>query len=138
MKERLGKMASCLADDEHEALRQLIDTTPALIHTGRADGYLDYFNRGWLTYIGATLDDVCGWRWKDFIHPDDVDELVSKWRAALDSGEPLVAESRVRRADGEYRANHYIVEALWARRQVTKPVLSHTLRLKPEDTAILQ
>jgi formate hydrogenlyase transcriptional activator len=103
MKERLGTMASCLADDAHEELRELIDTTPALIHTGRADGYLDYFNRGWLTYIGATLDDVCGWRWKDFIHPDDVDELVSKWRAALDSGEPLVAESRVRRADGEYR-----------------------------------
>jgi PAS domain S-box-containing protein len=28
---------------------------------------------------------------------------VDKWRAALASGEPFVAESRVRRADGEYR-----------------------------------
>jgi PAS domain S-box-containing protein len=92
-----------LAGDAHEELRRLIDTTPALIHTGRVDGYLDYFNRGWLNYIGAKLDDVCGWGWRDFIHPDDVDELVSKWRAAIVSGEPLVAESRVRRADGEYR-----------------------------------
>ncbi len=25
-----------------------IDTTPALIHTSRPDGYLDYFNRRWL------------------------------------------------------------------------------------------
>src|SRR4029077_19815218 len=29
--------------------------------------------------------------------------FVDKWRAALASGEPFVAESRVRRADGEYR-----------------------------------
>src|SRR3954468_2604345 len=101
MKERLGKMASCLAGDEHEALRQLIDTTPALIHSGRADGYLDYFNRGWLTYIGASLDDVCGWNWRNFIHTDDLDELEREWRNAIASGEPFVAESRVRRADGE-------------------------------------
>src|SRR6202051_5055215 len=28
-----------------DALRLVIDTTPALIHTGRPDGYLDYFNQ---------------------------------------------------------------------------------------------
>ena len=103
MKESLGTKECGLADDAHEKLRRLIDTTPALIHSGRADGYLDYFNRSWLTYLGATLDDVCGWRWQNFIHPDDVDELESKWCAAIASGEPFVAESRVRRADGEYR-----------------------------------
>ena len=30
-------------------------------------------------------------------------QFVAKWRAALEAGEPFVAESRVRRADGEYR-----------------------------------
>src|SRR3979490_2800183 len=67
-----------LADDAHEELRKLIDTTPALIHTGKADGYLDYFNRGWLNYIGATLEEVCGWRWRDFIHPAPDYVLVFK------------------------------------------------------------
>jgi hypothetical protein len=28
-----------------DALRLILDTTPALIHTGRPDGYLDYFNQ---------------------------------------------------------------------------------------------
>jgi len=28
-----------------DALRLAVDTTPAFIHTGRPDGYLDYFNR---------------------------------------------------------------------------------------------
>jgi len=35
--------------------------------------------------------------------PEDVEGFVDKWRAALASGEPFVGESRVRRADGEYR-----------------------------------
>src|SRR5437868_3300645 len=89
-----------------EALRLVVDTTPALIHTGRPDGYLDYFNRGWLDLIGKSLDQVGGWRWTESIHPDDVDGIVQKWRAALASGEPLEVEARVRRADGTYRAFH--------------------------------
>src|SRR5437773_4520476 len=33
-----------------DALRRAVDTTPAFIHTARPDGYLDYFNRGWLDF----------------------------------------------------------------------------------------
>jgi PAS domain S-box-containing protein len=80
-----------------------VDTTPALLHTGRPDGYLDYFNRRWLEYLGLSLEDICGWRWTRAIHPDDVEELVAKWRSSLATGEPFEAESRVRRADGKYR-----------------------------------
>src|SRR5437660_5742605 len=89
-----------------DALRRAADTTPAFIHTARPDGYLDYFNRGWLDFLGKSLEDVCGWRWTESIHPDDVDGIVQKWRAALASGEPLEVEARVRRADGTYRAFH--------------------------------
>jgi len=32
-----------------------------------------------------------------------VEAFVEKWRAALEAGEPFVAEARVQRADGEYR-----------------------------------
>jgi len=87
-----------------DALRLAVDTTPAFIHTGRPDGYLDYFNLGWLDFLGKRLEDMCGWRWTDSIHPEDVAGIVQKWHAALGSGEPFEAEARVRRADGEYRA----------------------------------
>src|SRR5260370_21894815 len=86
------------------ALRRAVDTTPAFIHTARPDGYLDYFNRGWLDFFGKSLEGVCGWRWTESIHPDDVDGIVQKWRAALASGEPFEAEARVRCADGTYHA----------------------------------
>src|SRR5512140_3315219 len=87
-----------------DALRRAVDTTPAFIHTARPDGYLDYFNRGWLDFLGKSLEDVCGWRWTESVHPEDVAALVQKWHAALASGEPFEIEARVRRADGSYRA----------------------------------
>ena len=84
-------------------LRLLINSAPALIHTSLPDGYLDFFNETWLTYVGKSLQDLLGWKWIDYIHPDDVDGIVQKWRASLASGEPFLHETRVRRADGEYR-----------------------------------
>jgi PAS domain S-box-containing protein len=56
-----------------------------------------------LEFLGLPLEEVCGWRWTGAVHPDDVAALLQKWHAALGSGEPLEAEARVRRADGEYR-----------------------------------
>ena len=41
-------------------LQLLIDSAPALIHTGLPDGYLDFFNRAWLNYVGASLEDLSG------------------------------------------------------------------------------
>src|SRR5438067_37386 len=86
-----------------DALRRAVDTTPAFIHTARPDGYLDYFNRGWLDFLGKSLEDVCGWRWTESVHPEDVAEIVQKCDAAVGSGEPLEGEARVLRADGRDR-----------------------------------
>ena len=94
-----------LAEQQPDSLniQLLVDSIPALIHTGRPDGYLDYFNKPWLTYFGVTLDKVVGWNWTAVIHPEDVDGIVAKWRACLISGEIFEYESRVRSANGEYR-----------------------------------
>jgi PAS domain-containing protein len=76
----------------------VIDTTPALIHTGRPDGYLDYFNRSWREYTGKSLGELCGWRWTDSVHPEDVAGIIQKWQTSLESGELFEAEARVRLA----------------------------------------
>jgi hypothetical protein len=41
---------------------------PALIHTARPDGYLDFFNQGWLNFVGQPLEKLLGWEWTSFIH----------------------------------------------------------------------
>src|SRR5271167_1974860 len=89
--------------DQTSDLRLLVDSAPSLIHTGRPDGYLDFFNQTWLRYIGQPLEDLQGWKWTAFIHPEDLEGMVEKWRASLASGEPFLREARVLRADGEFR-----------------------------------
>jgi PAS domain S-box-containing protein len=96
-------MASTGQRPESLNIQLLVDSIPALIHTAMPDGYLDYFNKPWLEYLGATLEQVSGWNWTAFVHPEDVDGIVAKWLACLASGEVFEYETRVRRADGEYR-----------------------------------
>jgi PAS domain S-box-containing protein len=84
-------------------IQKLVDSIPALIHTARADGYVDYFNERWLEYLGVTLDELAGWNWTAVVHPEDVEGMVAKWRACLATGEVFEYETRVRSANGEYR-----------------------------------
>jgi PAS domain S-box-containing protein len=86
-----------------DRLRLVLDTTPALIHSARPDGYLDYFNQRWLEYVGLPLDNLVGWGWTTVIHPEDLEGVLEEWRGSLADGKPFVHESRMRRADGEYR-----------------------------------
>jgi PAS domain S-box-containing protein len=96
-------MASSGQGSERLNAQLLVDSIPALIHTARPDGYLDYFNKPWLEYLGVTLDKVVGWNWTAFVHPEDVDGILSKWRACLATAEVFEYETRVRSANGDYR-----------------------------------
>src|ERR1700689_3702779 len=88
---------------ETSDLQLLVDSAPSLIHTARPDGYLDFFNQTWLRYVGRSLEDLEGWKWTAYIHPEDVEGIVGRWRSSLASGEPFLHEARVLRADGEFR-----------------------------------
>jgi PAS domain S-box-containing protein len=66
-------MASRGQESDLLAVQVLVDSIPALIHTARPDGYIDYFNKRWLEYFGVTLNKVAGWNWTAFVHPEDVE-----------------------------------------------------------------
>jgi len=107
--------------DETSDLQLLVHSAPSLIHTGRPDGHLDFFNQTWLRYVGRALEDLQGWKWTAFIHPEDVEGIVERWRASLTSGEPFLHEARVLRADGEHRwMLHHKVAARDGRGQIVK------------------
>jgi len=86
-----------------ETIRLIIDSTPAFIHTALPDCYIGFFNETWLRYVGVPLENIQGWNWTSAIHPEDVEGILTKWRASLASGEPFLHETRVRTANGEYR-----------------------------------
>src|ERR1700732_4174596 len=89
-------MSSPGQESESLNIQLLVDSIPALIHTARPDGYLDYFNKPWLEYLGITLDKVTGWNWTAVVHPGDVEGVLAKWRGVLATGETLEYENRLR------------------------------------------
>ena len=90
-------------DDQSLFFRQIVDSSPELLHTARPDGYLDFFNQTWLDFTGVPLEKLLGWGWTCHIHPDDVEAFVQKMRESFAKGKPFQDTSRVRRADGVYR-----------------------------------
>src|SRR5882724_1490074 len=86
-----------------DQLRLVIDTIPALVWSVLPDGSVDFLNQRWLEYTGLSLEDGLGQGWQAAIHPEDRARFVDEWSAALAAGEPLEAETRLRRADGESR-----------------------------------
>ena len=81
----------------------ILDSIPQKLVTTKPDGSVDYFNPQWMEYTGLSFEQLRDWGWKQFIHPDDVDEHIRGWLHATQTGEIYEHESRFRRADGEYR-----------------------------------
>ncbi len=91
------------AREAEDRIRLIIDTVPALIWTARPDGSLDFISGSWLDYAGTTLEQLLELGWEAQCHPDDIERVLSKWRAALATGKPVELEARYRGADGKYR-----------------------------------
>jgi formate hydrogenlyase transcriptional activator len=86
-----------------DQLRRVINTIPALVNSALPDGSLDFVNERMVEYTGSSMGNLSGWNWSEIVHPDDLASQAAAWRKALERGQPMEAEVRMRRADGEYR-----------------------------------
>ena len=84
-------------------LRLVIDTIPGLVWCAGADGSINFCNQQWLDYTGLRPEEARGWGWKAAFHPEDLPELLTKWRELFAQGVPGETEARMRNANGEYR-----------------------------------
>ena len=99
---RLRDLYATLQSSE-DRLRLVIDTIPAHVWSARPDGSVDFINQRWLESTGLSIEIGLGWAWGSVVHPDDLARFVDEWHAALEVGEPMENEARLRRADGNYR-----------------------------------
>src|SRR5262245_26350279 len=65
-------------------------------------GAVEFLNRTATEYFSATLKER-GWVLPELVHPEDVQNVVSVWRAAFEERRPYDVMARLRRADGVYR-----------------------------------
>ncbi len=91
------------AESERERFHFLAESMPQKIYTATPTGNVDYYNRRWFEYTGLTFDEIKGWGWAQFVHPDDVQGHLETWRRSVSTGEPFTGEARFLAADGTYR-----------------------------------
>ena len=97
--------------NEHR-FRLLVETIPALVWRGTADGDLDYLNRRAVEYLGHTAESLSGGRWLEVIHPDHRETTVQRWMQSVNTGTSYEDTYQLRRADGEYRWTRSLGEPL--------------------------
>jgi PAS domain S-box-containing protein len=84
-------------------LSLVVDSLPGLVWTALPDGHVDFLNQRWCEYTGLSVAEARGEGWQNAIHPDDLPELLNRWRCILTSNALGEMEARLRRSDGKYR-----------------------------------
>jgi len=97
------KRAEAAARRSAKELRDVINSVPANVWSTLPDGSLDFINQRWQEFTGLPPESALGWNWEAVVHPDDRTGFVTAWRAALQTGQSMESEVRVRRGNGEYR-----------------------------------
>jgi PAS domain S-box-containing protein len=83
--------------------RVMSDTAPAFIWTSDQGGKLTYLNKRALSFTGAKTEEPNGDGWYNYIHLDDLQEVLQAKERALQGHERFVREYRIRRFDDVYR-----------------------------------
>lgn len=83
--------------------RTLLETITQMTWTNRPTGEINFYNQRWYDYTGLTFEESKDWAWMSVVHPDDLSVALATFQQVMHTGEPYVAETRYRRADGEYR-----------------------------------
>ncbi|MCP6167397.1 PAS domain-containing protein, partial [Klebsiella pneumoniae] len=82
----------------------------------RPDGFIDYYSQRWYDFLGGTQKELIGWRWEDYIHPDDLQATIDTWRECLQNEKNFSMENRWFSVnDGSYR--WFLVRAIPMRDQ---------------------
>jgi PAS domain S-box-containing protein len=86
-----------------DKFRTLADSLPQFVWTADANGNLNYFNRSMTSYSGHTGEEIERNGWLQLVHPEDREESLLLWNAAIKEGTDFMFEHRLKRFDGEYR-----------------------------------
>ena len=97
------KTAETALRESEERFRNIADSAPVLIWMWDAEGRNTFINKVGLDFTGLTKDDFRGRGWLHPVHRHDQKSLDESYRKGQELHQSVVAEFRLRRADGEYR-----------------------------------
>jgi PAS domain S-box-containing protein len=97
------KRAEHVLRESEERFRLVANTAPVLIWMAGANKLCTFFNQGWLSFTGRSMEQELGEGWLSGVHPDDVQRCLGIYSASFDARAEFKMEYRLRRVDGEYR-----------------------------------
>lgn len=101
-----SKLAEQALQDSEVRYQTLTEALPAIVYTTTAEGVTDYINCRWREYTGLGFEESRNAGFEAPIHPDDREQVASRWAHALATGEAYDLDFRLQRADGVYRWFH--------------------------------
>jgi PAS domain S-box-containing protein len=89
--------------ESEKRFRVMADTTPSLVWMCDAQGKITYLNERRIPFTGPDPSAGYGDTWTDYVHPDDLKNVLDTVAQALKTRQPFSTEYRLRRSDGVYR-----------------------------------
>jgi PAS domain S-box-containing protein len=90
--------------DTEQRFRLMADAVPQIVWVTDADGRVEFFNRQWSDYTGATYEPTTAAAVAAaFVHPDDAAATLAAFDQARRTGGTFAVEHRIRSAAGDYR-----------------------------------
>ena len=97
------RRADAALEESERRFQRMANTTPSLVWMSDQQGKVTYLNDRRIEFTGrnpeAGYDDV----WTNYIHPDDVEAVLSTNALGLERRENFSKQYRLRRKDGVYR-----------------------------------
>ncbi len=97
------KAAENALRESEQRYRSVTDAAPLMVWMSGADKLCYYFNKGWLDFVGRTLEQEAGNGWAVNVHPDDLDRCLQIYSSSFDARLPFEMEYRLRHHAGQYR-----------------------------------
>jgi PAS domain S-box-containing protein len=89
--------------ESEERFRLVANSAPVLIWMSGTDKLCTFFNQGWLSFTGRSMEQELGEGWIIGVHPEDVQHCLRTYTASFEARSQFELEYRLRRFDGEYR-----------------------------------
>ena len=89
--------------ESEQRFRVITDASPIMVWMAGTDKLCYYFNKGWLDFVGRTLEQEAGNGWAENVHPEDFDRCLQIYVANFDARRPFEMEYRMRHSTGQYR-----------------------------------
>jgi PAS domain S-box-containing protein len=89
--------------ESEQRYRTVTEAAPLMVWMSGTDKLCYYFNKGWLDFVGRSLEQEAGNGWAMNVHPDDLDRCLETYTASFDARLPFEMEYRLRHHTGHYR-----------------------------------